>query len=162
MHLSLTSFDGLGFVFAAKGRQSLAAFARNRTRSSWWKMNKLFDAVQATAGTWHEAKLAIERTVELSQDSLHVIASVLVQLFAAHLLQKPLSSWWPWFVVLVAASSNEAVDLWIEQWPEPAVQYGEGAWDMVLTMALPSVLLFTIRNCPALYRPAGSSRAPKL
>lgn len=117
----------------------------------------MFGAIQAAAWTWHETKLVIERTFVFSQESLHVIASVLIQLCAAHILRKPVASWWPWFVVLIAAGSNEAVDLWVEQWPDPPLQYSESAWDLILTMALPSLLLFTSRRCPRLYRLERSS-----
>jgi hypothetical protein len=45
---------------------------------------------------------------------------------------------------------NEAGDLWVEQWPEPAMQYGEGLKDIVLTMFLPTVLILVARFRPGI------------
>jgi hypothetical protein len=109
--------------------------------------------VQVLMWTWHEWKLFFERTVAFSNDSVHVIGGVLIQLAAALLLRKPLSSWWPWLVVLLLALINEFIDLWVEQWPEPAMQYGEGFKDLLLTMMLPTVLLLSLRVFPSLFRP---------
>lgn len=109
------------------------------------------------AVVWTDTKLFLEQVVAFSQDSLHVIASVLIQLVAALLLRRSISSWWPWLVVFAAAAINESADLWIDQWPEPAVQYGEGVRDLLLTMLLPTLLLITSRIFPSLYR---STRSP--
>lgn len=102
--------------------------------------------------SWNDSKLFFERSLAFSPDALHVIASVLVQLAAAFVLRKPLSSSWPWFVVFAAALTNEVNDLWIEQWPDAAVQYGEGFKDILLTMFLPTVLMLSTRWLPGLYR----------
>jgi hypothetical protein len=110
--------------------------------------------VQLLMWTWHEWKLFFGHSVSFSTDSAHVIGGVLIQLTAAFLLRKPLSSWWPWFVVLVFALINEFIDLWVEKWPEPAMQYGEGFKDLLLTMLLPTVLLLSVRIFPSLYLPA--------
>jgi hypothetical protein len=50
---------------------------------------------------------------------------------------------------------NETVDLWVEQWPDPGMQYGEGAKDVLLTMIVPTVLLFAVRIRPDLFRRRG-------
>ena len=39
-------------------------------------------------------------------------------------------SWW--FALILC---NEAVDLWVERWPDPGQPYGEGVKDLLLTMA---------------------------
>ena len=107
---------------------------------------------------WYQAKLFVEHSVAASNDSLHVIIGVLVQLAAALLLQRPVSSWRPWLVVLVLILWNESVDLWVERWPQPGMQYGEGARDIVLTMLLPTVLLLAARLRPDLFRGHSASR----
>ena len=45
---------------------------------------------------------------------------------------------------------NESVDLWAELWPSRAMQLGEGAKDIVLTMLLPTVLMLALRWSPRL------------
>ena len=49
------------------------------------------------------------------------------------------------------------VDFWIERWPDLWMQLGESAKDILLTMALPTVLMFAVRSRPNLFRarPAG-------
>ena len=117
----------------------------------------LWSRFHELAFVWNDAKVFLEHVVAFSQDSLHVIASVLIQLVAALMLRKSVSSWWPWLVVLTAAAINELADLWIDQWPQPAVQYGEGARDLLLTLLLPTLLLITSRTFPTLY---GSTSSP--
>lgn len=108
--------------------------------------------IEALLWSWHEAKLFLEHSVTFSPDALHVIASVVVLLLVGLLLRKPVTSWWPWIVVLVSTLINEFVDLWVEEWPDPGMQYGEGAKDLLLTMFLPTLLLVTSRKFPRLYR----------
>ena len=48
--------------------------------------------------------------------------------------------------------ANEANDLRVEQWPQPGMQYGEGAKDIILTMALPLLLFLVARKRPKLIR----------
>lgn len=108
--------------------------------------------IEALLWSWREAKLFLEHSVTFSSDALHVIASVVVLLLVGLLLRKPVTSWWPWIVVLVSTLINEFVDLWVEEWPDPGMQYGEGAKDLLLTMFLPTLLLVTSRKFPRLYR----------
>jgi hypothetical protein len=54
---------------------------------------------------------------------------------------------------------NEAVDLWIERWPDPGMQYGETAKDVFLTMVLPTVLLACARARPQLFGPGRIRRS---
>lgn len=106
---------------------------------------------ETTLTSWYEAKLFLKHSVGFSQDALHVIAGVLVQLFAALLLRKAVSSWWPWLVVLGTTILNEAMDLGAETWPSAAMQYGEAFKDILLTMLLPTALLVTSRWTPEIY-----------
>ena len=109
---------------------------RDRSGLVWW---------------WNEAKDFVEHSLAFSNDAIHVLVSVLLLLVAAAVLRKPITSWIPWLVVLLFAILNEASDLWIQQWPEPGRQYGEGVKDIVLTMLLPTALLFSARKLPRLY-----------
>ena len=116
------------------------------------------DALIAGAGRialeWQEWKRFLEHGAAIGNDAVHVLAGVVLQLAFALLLRRPLPSLAPWLAVLALALLNEASDLWIEAWPDPAMQYGEGAKDVVLTMALPTLLLVTTRYLPKLYERA--------
>lgn len=107
-----------------------------------------------TAGmrSWYEAKMFIEHASVVSSDALHLLVGTLVWLLVALVLRKPITRWRPWLVLLGLIAFNEAVDLWIERWPDPAMQYGETAKDVVLTMVLPTVLMFAARVRPGLFR----------
>ena len=94
---------------------------------------------------WHELKLLVEHASGVSMDALHVVAGVVIQVAVAALLRSSLGSWRPWLVVLVLELANEAMDLWVERWPHPGMQIGEGVKDIVLTMALPTLLLLAAR-----------------
>ena len=102
--------------------------------------------------TWHQGKLFIEHSLTIDHDALHVLVGVLLWLALALLLRRPLTSWLPWLWVFAVILWNEAVDLWVERWPDPGQQYGEGAKDLLLTMLLPTVLMVAIRVRPDLFR----------
>lgn len=108
--------------------------------------------VETLLWSWHETKLFLEHSVAFSSDALHVTASVAVLLLAGLLLRKPVSSWLPWIVVFLATLLNEFIDLWVEEWPNPGMQYGESVKDLVLTMFLPTLLMITSRRFPRLYQ----------
>ena len=107
--------------------------------------------------SWYEAKMFIEHASVVSSDALHVLVGVLVWMIAAVVLRRSLSSWFPWLILLGLAVMNEFVDFWIERWPDLGMQLGESAKDILLTMALPTVLMFAVRSRPNLFRarPAG-------
>jgi len=89
-------------------------------------------------------------------DSLHVLAGVLLQLGAAAILRTDVADRRPWLLVLVLELANEANDLLVEQWPNPGMQWGEGAKDVLLTMLLPTLILLVARYRPRLLvRPGG-------
>jgi hypothetical protein len=102
--------------------------------------------------SWHEAKLFIEHAVMIGHDALHVIVGVLLWLVLGVVTRRALSSWSPWLWLLAIILWNETVDLWIEQWPHPGQQYGEGAKDILITMLVPTFLLAAIRLRPNLFR----------
>src|SRR6185503_14886289 len=118
-------------------------------------MTTIFDTLRhaATSGmmSWYEAKMFIEHAVVFSSDALHVIVGVVVWLVLALVLRKPASHWWPWLGLLALVLFNETVDLWVEQWPDPGMQYGESAKDVLLTMALPTLLMAVSRLRPQMF-----------
>jgi len=103
-----------------------------------------------------EAKLFVQHLSGFSFDELHLLIGVGIHFLAAGLLRRPLSSWRPWLVVLGISLINEANDLIIEQWPNLAVQYGEGFKDILSTMIVPSALLFATRSWPTLFMAQGN------
>jgi hypothetical protein len=116
-------------------------------------MGDFLAAAVARAGLdWFNFKVFLERTFAFSHDSLHVVAGVLLQLILAALLRVSLASPWPWLIVLALELANEWNDIAVEAWPDPAMQIGEGAKDLLLTMALPTVLLVIARRWPGLLR----------
>jgi hypothetical protein len=120
-------------------------------------MQALADSLGGAMMSWHQAKLFLEHSVSISNDASHVIIGVLLQLAVALLLRWPISSFRPVLVVLALAVWNEAVDLWVDLWPEPGMQYGEGAKDLLITVLLPVVLMFAVRARPDLFRRSGSA-----
>jgi hypothetical protein len=116
-------------------------------------LEQLRHAVTGLMMSWYEAKMFIEHASAVSSDALHVLLGVLVWLLIALLLRKPASSLPPMLVLLGLIAFNELVDLWVEQWPSLAMQLGESAKDVLLTMTLPTVLLFAVRLRPNLFRP---------
>lgn len=118
----------------------------------------LWRSVTTAMSSWHQLKLFIEHAAAIEHGTIHVIAGVFFWLVAALLTRRPLSSWWPWLWLFALILWNETVDLWNEQWPDPGQQYGEGAKDIVLTMIVPTVLMFAVRFRPDLFRAAARRR----
>jgi hypothetical protein len=100
--------------------------------------------------SWNEVKMFLEHTSGFSRDALHILLGVMVQLVAAAVLRRSVTSWLAWGAVLIPAVANELNDLWTEAWPDAAMQYGEGAKDLLLTMILPTLLLVLARRSPRL------------
>ena len=65
----------------------------------------------------------IEHASIITSDALHVVIGVGLGCWSAVVLRRRLTDWLPWLVVLAAALFNETVDLWVEQWPDAAMQY---------------------------------------
>ena len=121
-------------------------------------MNPLWHAIGNVMFSWHQGKLFVEHVVQVSHDTLHLVVGVLVWIAAALLIRRPLGAWMPLVWVLVFILWNEAVDLRTERWPDPGMQLGEGAKDVVLTLLLPTLLMFAIRARPELFRAAAKRR----
>lgn len=121
-------------------------------------LERALASLESLMWSWHEGKLFLERSLSFSQDALHAVAGVLILLAVAVIMRKPVSNRWPWLVVCVITLINEFVDIRVETWPEPMMQYAEGAKDLLLTMFLPTVLLLSARLRPQLYQPIPSGR----
>lgn len=103
---------------------------------------------------WYEFKLFAAHLGGISMDALHILVGVTVQLGTAWLLRVSLASWKPWLILLAFELLNEGLDLWVERWPHAGMQWGEGAKDILLTMALPTLLLLAARLRPGLFSEA--------
>ena len=122
-------------------------------------LRSLWSFVAGAMASWHEGKLFIEHSVRIDHDALHVIVGVLLWLLFAMLARRPITSWYPWLWLFVIIAWNETVDLWNEQWPDPGQQYGEGVKDLLVTMAVPTVMMLAARARPDLFRVGlGSTR----
>ena len=103
---------------------------------------------------WSEFKIALSTMVGVSQDALHVLVGVAIQLLAAMILRRRVSSFLPWLALLVLECANEWADLSLEIWPNRKDQWHESLKDLTITMAIPTVLLLAVRFAPGLFRPA--------
>jgi hypothetical protein len=115
-------------------------------------LHDIWEAISKAMVSWHQGKLFIEHAVTISHDTLHVFVGVFVWLVAALLVRRPISSWRPWLWLFAIIAWNETVDLWVERWPDPGQQYGEGAKDLLLTLVVPTLLMFAARRRPDLFR----------
>lgn len=120
-------------------------------------LHDLWYAITGAMGAWHQGKLFIEHSIDVDHDALHVIVGVLAWLLLALVLRRPLSSWRPLLWLFALILWNETVDLWSDPWPDPGMQYGEGAKDLFLTMLLPALLMVVTRVRPQLFRPSEAS-----
>jgi len=114
-------------------------------------LHDLWKTIVAAMSSWHQGKLFIEHSLSISHDSIHIIVGMLLWLAFGLLLRRPLTSWRPWFCLFAVILWNETVDLWIERWPDPGQQYGEGAKDLILTMLVPTILIAAARLRPDLF-----------
>lgn len=96
------------------------------------------------------AKMAVERSVWFSDDALHIFGGVLLQLAFAFVFRTSLGAMGPWLFVLALELINEVNDLSMGGWPNRADQLGESVKDILLTMALPTLLLIIARTRPRL------------
>jgi hypothetical protein len=114
---------------------------------------------------WYQFKLFLEHASGISMDALHVLVGFLIFLLSAQLLKRSVESPLPWLALLTLELGNEAYDLHVELWPDPGSQLGEGVKDIMLTMALPTLVLLLARWRPALLRrcaaPEGSQSTTK-
>jgi hypothetical protein len=113
------------------------------------------EALTAGMRAWYRAKMFVEHAIFFSSDALHILIGLVAWIGIAWLWRRPLSDWRPWLAVLALLVVNECVDLWVERWPDLAMQYGESAKDLLLTMILPTLVMFLVRSTPRLFRAGG-------
>ena len=99
---------------------------------------------------WYQVKLFIEHASGISMDALHILVGFAIFLIAAQALKRSIVDPLPWLATLLLEVGNEAHDLTIELWPDLGSQLGEAAKDIVLTMALPTLLMLIARWRPML------------
>lgn len=99
---------------------------------------------------WYQIKLFLEHASGISMDALHILVGFAVFLIAALALRRSIADPLPWLATLAFEIGNEAYDLTVELWPDPGSQLGEGAKDIALTMALPTLLMLVARWRPNL------------
>ena len=98
-------------------------------QKAWW----------AAAGAWRSAKDVVELTVPFGNEVAHVLAGMLI--FGTLFLVGTYSRGWrqAWILTFAIALCNELVDITTERWPDILEQVAEGAFDLVLTMSLPTL-----------------------
>ena len=101
--------------------------------------------------SWYEFKLFVSHSSAVSMDALHVLVGVGLLLLVALVSGSPIGRWSNCVPVLALELANEWLDLHVEIWPSPGMQYGEGANDILLTMLLPVVLTLAVRYRPGLF-----------
>lgn len=106
------------------------------------------DHLESLGQWWHPIKMGMEHAFAFSPDVLHVLVGIALQLILARLFGVSVARPTPWLGVLSLELLNEWSDLSFEVWPVRAMQWGESGKDVLLTMALPTVLLFLARWYP--------------
>lgn len=105
---------------------------------------------------WIVFKDHIVAWIGVDRDALQVYAGLLLQLAAAALLRRPVSSLWPWLAVAAVEVANEAAsiiaDRYIEDW-----ELVGSLTDLWVTMLVPTLLLLTARFAPSLLTTGTSS-----
>lgn len=113
---------------------------------------EVFQWTRVSADDWYQVKLFLARASGFSMDSLHVIVGVVVQLAIAFVFRTSVARPWPLLSVLALELINEASDFRVERWPQPGMQFGESAKDVILTMVLPTLIFLVARYRPKLLR----------
>lgn len=99
---------------------------------------------------WYQLKLFAAHSTGVSMDALHLVVGVLLQLLIALLFRSSVARPLPLLAVLALAVVNEANDFRVEIWPDPGMQFGESAKDIVLTMFIPTLIFLVERRRPRL------------
>ena len=92
-------------------------------------------------------------------DALHILVGFALFVLAALLFKRRLAALAPWMTTLMLAIGNEFYDLAVERWPTPATQLGEAAKDVILTMAIPTLVMLLARSRPGIFGAGASSLA---
>lgn len=108
----------------------------------------LKSALAAFGVDWADFKLFATHVSGISHDAMHVMIGVIAQLVMVAVFRRTLASFLPLGIILAVELLNEWNDLHVERWPAVAMQWGEMAKDIGLTMALPTLLLVLARTRP--------------
>ena len=114
------------------------------------------DLIHRGEGWWGQAKTFIERLVGVGNDALHVLIGALLIFVFAAAMRTTVRDVRPGIAVFLLALLNEWHDLRAETWPNRSMQYGEGAKDILLTVAVPALLLVLARLWPGLFGPVNA------
>ncbi|MGZ8348530.1 MAG: hypothetical protein ACXWU2_00770 [Allosphingosinicella sp.] len=98
---------------------------------------------------WIVVKESVATWTGLDHDALQLLAALPLSLGAALVLRRPLSHFAPWLTVLFVGIANEAVSGFADGAFE-AAELGQSQQDLLLLMALPSVLFLIARYFPAM------------
>ena len=105
-----------------------------------------------SATGWFHAKQFFQHASGFSMDALHVMLGAALHLLIALLFKSSVGRPFPLLAVLVLELINEASDFSVDVWPLPAMQFGELAKDVLLTMFVPTLLFLVVRLRPQLLR----------
>jgi hypothetical protein len=106
---------------------------------------------------WYSVKLAVVEQTNLSRDALHIFFGVAGQLLVASVIRRSLAHPVPWLAVLLFELANEYYDLAREDWTDRAMWPGT-VRDLLVTMAIPTVLLILTRIAPGLFARAAKGK----
>jgi hypothetical protein len=115
-------------------------------------LDTVLEALNGSAASWHESKLFVEQLIAICHDTLHLLAGVVLWLLLAVVMRRSVADWQPLAATAAVAILNEAVDLWFDIWPSAGRQTGEGARDLIVTLAVPALLFVVIRLKPSLFQ----------
>jgi len=100
--------------------------------------------------SWYQFKLMVEHASGISMDVWHILVGFAAFLLAARLLRSSIARPWPWLALLAFELLNEMYDFQVERWPDWGSQLGESVKDVLLTMALPTLVAAVARRRPEL------------
>jgi hypothetical protein len=106
---------------------------------------------------WYSIKLAVVDQTDLSRDALHIFFGLAGQVLVALVIRRSLAHPVPWLAVLVFEVANEAYDLAREEWTDREMWPGT-LRDLLVTMAVPTILLLLTRYAPSLFARAGKGK----
>lgn len=99
---------------------------------------------------WYSIKLAVVDHTDLGRDALHIFIGLAGQILVALIIRRTLAHPIPWIAVLIGELLNEYYDLGRgEFWDTP--MWPGSVRDILVTMAVPTVLLLLTRYAPSLF-----------
>ncbi|HEY0014589.1 MAG TPA: hypothetical protein VGB79_17235 [Allosphingosinicella sp.] len=106
---------------------------------------------------WYSVKLAVVEQTNLSRDALHIFFGLAGQLLVALVIRRSLAHPVLWLALLLFELANEYYDLAREDWTDRAMWPGT-VRDLLVTMAVPTVLLILTRTAPGLFARTGKGK----